>query len=66
VNRAQRRRIARGDLQVQWLVALDDCEFCGAPACPLCGRHAVKCECCDEFNCDHCGVYVLPPTRKAN
>jgi hypothetical protein len=65
VNRAQRRAALRGELMVRWLVATDECEFCGAPVCPRCDREAVKCECCDEFNCDRCGAYVTPPVRRA-
>jgi hypothetical protein len=66
VNRAQRRRVARGDLQVHWLVAQAICDRCGAPMCPQCGEETSRCECCGEDSCERCGVYVTPPVRRAN
>lgn len=66
MNRAERRMRARLAFQVPWVVARDACPDCGAPLCPTCGVETVLCECCGEFNCEACRVYVTPPVHGAN
>jgi len=65
VNRAQRRALMRSAYAVHWRVAVSLCPDCDAPICPDCGDHTATCDCCGEFNCDRCGVYVTPPVPRA-
>lgn len=66
MNREHRRALARARYRAEWLVAVEECEFCGAPVCPRCGFETAKCECCGEYSCEVCAAYVAPPVHGAN
>lgn len=58
MNRERRRELDR--LGIRVVAATTACKLCGAPVCPDCGVEASLCECCGEFNCEHCDAMVEP------
>jgi hypothetical protein len=64
MNRQQRRDLLRRGERV--FVAVEACDRCGAPICPVCGEECPVCECCGLFNCETCGVYVDEPRYVLN
>jgi len=56
--------MARRQLRVEWVESVDVCADCGAPICPGCDTETARCECCGEFNCERCGVYVVAGSER--
>lgn len=61
VRKERARSKAREVLTMRWVIAEKVCQRCGSPICPLCGDETCVCECCGEFNCERCRVYVERP-----
>lgn len=59
MNRARRRQLERDGETVVDAVTI--APMCGCPLCPICGDHCATCECCGDFNCERCEVFVAVP-----